>query len=189
MTNQDYSAIVNDAARKIQVRGKENLIPMKFDVDGEIVDEHTPPEKLVLKRLTLNDLRFLKIWRSVDWDIDKAVAQTDLTKDKAQKFIRKLQAFREEDARVKALAEIPTPGWIAARQVENLYDGGAMNDSEHKSLQELAKISGAYKNTGNVSITQNVFNLPKLTPDIEAKMKELADQALDAELIQGEQAA
>lgn len=178
---EDLAKAVNDKARKIAIRGKQAIVPLKFDEDGN----PATVDKLIFKRLSLRDLRFLGFWRSSNWDIEKAKEKTDLSSEEVQRLVRKLSCFREEDAKVKALCEIPTPSWIKAKHVENIYDGGTLEDSQQKSLQELAKIEGAYKNTGAIQLTQNVFNLPKYDAATEAKLKEIADR--EAMIIQDAQ--
>lgn len=164
------AAGLNDASRKVTLRGKEVIVPLKFDADGA----PATADKLIFKRLSLSDLRFLQAWRSLDWDIEKAIGQTLLPRPVVERLVKKLACFREEDARVKALCEIPTADWIASKHVENIYDGGTLQDSQQKSLSELAKIEGAYKQ--QAPQTQiNVFNLPALDPAKEAKLKEVFD--------------
>lgn len=164
---------VNDASRRITLRGTESIVPLKFDGDGDPVGPDTPAAKRIFRRLTLNDYRFLKVWRESDWDIEAAVRKTGVPQDKVERLIRKLQCFRDEDAKVRALCEIPNPEWIAARHVENLYNGGELQDSQHKSLVELAKIEGAYKQQAPAS-QLNVFNI-NLTPEQEARLKPVFD--------------
>lgn len=173
---------INDGSRKVVFRGGQVIVPLKFDEDGQPAQA----DRLVFKRLSLNDLRFLQAWRQAGWNVEVAIGKSNLSRASAERLIKKLACFREEDARVKALCEIPTADWIAARHVQNIYEGGSLEDSEHKSLQELAKIEGAYKNNMNVSVTQNVFNLPKLDPETEQKLKALAAQ--EAQIIQDAQA-
>lgn len=170
--------MVNDRARKVTIRGKQVIVPLKFDEDGN----PATVDRLIFKRLTLHDLRFLQKLRAADWDIEKALSGFEMPRVVAERLVKKLACFREEEAKVKALCEIPTPDWIAAKHVENVYDGGTLQDSQQKSLAELAKIEGAYKNNLNVNVTQNVFNLPKLTPETEAKFKQLAEEAIQAEI-------
>ncbi len=172
---------INDRARKVKLRGKQVIVPLKFDEDGN----PATVDRLIFKRLSLNDLRFLGSLRKHSWDTERAIAECGITKESAERLIKKLVCFREEDARVKALCEIPTPDWIAAKHVQNVYEGGTLEDSEHKSLQELAKIEGAYKTNINLSVTQNVFNLPKYDPETEKKLKDIADK--EAQIIQDAQ--
>ena len=169
--------VVNDRSRKIKIRGKTAIVPLKFDEAGN----PATADKLIFKRLSLNDLRFLRELRANSWDVTKASEISGIAIEKGEALIKKLACLREEDARVKALCEIPTPSWIAAKHVENFYEGGRLKDSQHKSLQELAKIEGAYKTTATLNLTQNVFSLPKLTLEVEAKFKQLAEEAMDAE--------
>lgn len=171
------TSAVNSRARKITLRGKHTIVPLLFDEEGEPATVDT----LILKRLTILDLRFLKAWKECAWNVEKACEMAGVTRDKASSLIRRLQVFREEDAKVKALAEIPTPTWIKAKHVENIYSGGTLEDSQQKSLSELAKIEGAYKNQATVNLTQNVFNLPKLTPEVEAEFRQLAEKAIETE--------
>ncbi len=170
MKRENLSKVVNDASRHITIRGKQAIVPLKFDEDGEPSTDSTR----IYKRLSLNDLRFLQAWKQADWDVAAAVAKCGVPEDKAERLIKKLSCFREEDARVKALCEIPTPSWIKAKHVENFYEGGTLEESQHKSLQELAKIEGAYKQQA-VNTQINVFNLPELPPEQAAKVKEVFD--------------
>lgn len=175
---------VTDRSRKPIQQGKDVLVPLKFDVDGELLTKETFDARTHLKRLSLDDLRFLKAWRDSGWDTEKALAAVGAPPDKAKRLVVKLQAFRDEDAHTKALAEIPTQSWISAKHVENVYNGGQMQDSERDSLKELAKIAGAYKTAATVNIQHNVFNIPALTRDQEARVKALADSlAVEAEVV------
>lgn len=162
--------VVNDKARKITIRGNTAIVPLKFDEHGE----PATVDKLIFKRLSLSDLRFLQKLRAADWNIDKALEGDPLTRPAAERLVKKLACFREEDARIKALCEIPTPDWIAAKHVQNVYEGGVLQDSEHKSLAELAKIEGAYKQVAPQTQI-NVFNLPDITPEKEAELKKVFD--------------
>lgn len=174
---------LNDRARKVKISGRSAIVPLKFDDKGNPADK----ENIILKKLSMDDLRFLKVWRECGWDVEAAFRKTEYPRERIERMVKRLSVFREEDARVKSIAEIPTASWIKAKHVENFYEGGTLEDSQHKSLQELAKIEGAYKNNLNVSVTQNVFNLPKLDPETEAKLKEIAKQ--EAEIIQSAQEA
>ena len=178
MNEEHLERAVNDRSRKITIRGHQAIVPLKFDEDGN----PATVDRLIFKRLSLNDLRFLRHLRESKWDIAIACKKAGVAESSSERLIKKLSCFREEDARVKALCEIPTPDWIAAKHVQNVYEGGTLEDSEHKSLQELAKIEGAYKNNLNVTVTQNVFNLPHYDPATEAKLKDIADR--EAQIIQ-----
>ncbi len=166
---------VNDKARRIKIRGNHAIIPLKFDKDGNPAKK----SRWTIKQFSLEDLRFLQALRKADWDVEEARRAASIPLEKAERLVRKVACFREEDARVKALCEIPTPEWIAAKHVENVYDGGTMQDSEHRSLQELAKIEGAYIQSLQAQV--NIFNLPPLAPEVESELKALARKALDAE--------
>ena len=170
LKRENLAKVVNDASRKVTIRGKQTIVPLKFDEDGEIAT----PERLVIKRLSLSDLRFLKSWREKNWDLDAAISELSIDRPKAERLAKRLACFRNEDYKVKALASIPTPEWIAARHVENIYEGGNLEDSQHKSLQELAKIEGAYKQQAP-STQINVFNLPDLPPEQARQVKEVFD--------------
>lgn len=189
LKKSDLEKAVNDGSRKVCIRGRQAIVPLKFDSDGDLVTGETPSVKLVLKRCTLNDLGFLFYWKQNDYtSAEKACEKAGISIDQAERLARKLACFREEDAKVKALAEIPTASWITAKDVESFYEGGQINESQHKSLDRLAKITGAFKTT-EVTITQNVFNLPKYDAVTEAKLKEIADREAmiiqDAQVVNG----
>jgi hypothetical protein len=119
----------------------------------------------------------LRLWREADWDIEKAVQVSALPQSHVERLVKKLSCFRDEDAKVKALCEIPTPSWIAAKHVENVYNP-TLEDSQHKSLAELAKIEGAYKQQ-NPTTQINVFNLPKMSPEAELEIRKIAEREAD----------
>lgn len=169
LNKQKLAQAVNDRARKVTVRGSQVIVPLKFDEEGN----PATPDRIILKRLTLNDLRFLQKLRSANWDIEKAREGMGFSREVAERLLKRLSCFREEDARVKALAEIPTPAWIAAKHVENVYEE-SLTDGKQKSLQELAKISGAYKPTQSVSVSISLEK-PSWTPEQEAKLREVFD--------------
>lgn len=169
---QDLAKAVNDKARHVTIRGKQAIVPLKFDAEGNPATN----EKIIIKRLSLDDLRFLSKWKANDWDIEKTKSEVGLPDARIERLVKKLACFREEDAKVKALCEIPTPGWIAAKHVENIYEGGTLEDSQHKSLSELAKIEGAYKNTNQINIQNNVFQMPQLDAQAMAELKALGDK-------------
>lgn len=166
---------VNDAARKVTVVAGRVAVPMKFDEDGNPAEL----DRVSIKVLSINDLRFLKALRENDWDPIKAAGICGFDLAKVERRMKKLACFRVEDAKVKALAEIPSPQWIAARHVENVYSGGPLQESEHKSLQELAKISGAYKNTNQINIQQNFLQMPAMSEEARKQLEELADKLAD----------
>ena len=169
MNEEHLERAINDRSRRVTIRGKQAIVPLKFDEDGNPATS----EKLIFKRLSLNDLRFLKTFRECEWDVDKTCKKLGVAYADVVSTIKKVSCFREEDARVKALCEIPTPSWISAKHVQNIYEGGTLEDSQHKSLSELAKIEGAYKQQAPVN-QLNVFNI-SLTPEQEAKLKPVFD--------------
>lgn len=169
MKAKPLQSVVNDASRKILPRGLSVRVPLKFDEEGNTAT----PERLIFKRLSLRDLRFLQTWRASNWDTEKARSLSGLSEGESVRLVKKLSCFREEDARVKALCEIPTPDWIAAKHVQNIYEGGTLEDSQQKSLAELAKIEGAYKQQAPQN-QLNVFNIT-LTPEQEATLKPVFD--------------
>jgi hypothetical protein len=177
MQNPDESkklvAEFSDRSRKAVLSGNKALIPLKYDDQGEILTEETFDIRKHLKRLSLLDLRFLKMWRDCQWDTAKACEKSGIDPKKAERLAKRLQCFREEEARTKALAEIPTPSWVAAKHLENVYSN-ELEDGQRDSLKELAKITGAYKPTTSVSV-QVSLEKPAWTPEQEAKLREVYD--------------
>lgn len=175
----------SDKSRKLRVLGKRqgNVIevPHKFTDDGSIPDS---PQQIVVSRLHLDDLRFLKAWRDNSWDNALTQKKLNLPDDQAEKTFKKLAYFKTEDARIKALASEATPERVLAKDMENM-ESGTLNDSQHKSLDRVAKITGAFKTVGEGS-TINIFNMPRMSPDAEAALRIIADKeadVIDAEAI------
>lgn len=186
MENTDLEKAVNDSSRKVRIRGKVAIVPHKFDANGFPVTSETPKEDWIYSRLNQNDLKFLAVWKETGHSesVDLVSSKTGLSYKEAARLIKKLAWIKLERAEIKVLADIPTVDWIKAKHVKSIEspESEKLADSDHKSLSELAKIEGAYKNNLNVSVTQNVFNLPKLDPATEAKLKQIAKQ--EAQIIQ-----
>lgn len=167
---------VTDASRQVKLRGSQVIIPEKFDRHGKVVTDETPKADWVFRRTTQYDLAFLALWKEsgLTEDIDSVAKKANLTHDEAARLIKKLAWFKIETDRIKAIADVPTPAWITAKHLENVQEGGTMNDSQHRSLQETAKIVGAYKPTQSVNVQINLEK-PAWTPEQEAKLREVYD--------------
>lgn len=174
----------NSRSRKVAKLGKQYLVPLKYDEAGNVLTQETFDIRDHLKRLNLNDWRFLESWRRHDWNVAKATEELGLTDEQVKRLVRKMQVFQDEEARDKALATIPTPAWIQAKHVENVYDG-KLDDSKRDSLKELAKIQGAYKSTTNINVNHNVIQLSVMTPDEQKRLKEIGDHWQEGELVNG----
>jgi len=175
-TPREQRALVtqlNDRSRKASRTRHKVIVPLKFDDDGNSITKETFNPVKHLKALNLDDLHFLKTWRENGWDIEKTCKETLTDEEKAKRLIRKLQVFKDEEGRVRALADIPSPAWISAKHTENVFEG-KLDDSQRDSLKELAKITGAYKPTQSVSV-QISLEKPAWTPEQEAKIRDLYD--------------
>jgi len=173
---------VSDASRKIARVGNDYYVPQKFDDEGVPLTPETFDIRIHLKKLKLTDLAFLKVYRESGWDEDEALKKSGLSHDQAKRLITKLAVFKDEEERVRALADIPSTTWITAKHVENILDGGKLEESERDSLKELAKMQGAYKTQATVNIQTNVFNMPSISAEQEAKLRSFADAiAVEAE--------
>lgn len=164
---------LNDKSRKAVRVGDDVFVPLKFDSSGTPLNASTFNAAKHLKQLDLDDLAFLKAWRDSGWDTDKACQVTRVETEKAKRLVRKLQVFKDEDERIKALADIPSTPWIAAKHTENVFEG-KLDDSQRDSLKELAKIVGAYKPSQSVNV-QISLEKPAWTPEQEAKLREVFD--------------
>jgi hypothetical protein len=98
----------------------------------------------------------------------------DFQPEQAEKTFKKLAYFKTEDARIKALATEATPERVLAKDIENI-ETGALNDSQHKSLDRVAKIVGAFKtNDSGAPSTINILQL-NMTPEQEKATREFFD--------------
>ncbi len=164
----------NSRSRKVSRHANQYIVPVKYDKEGELLTEETVDIRKHLKRLSLTDWRFLECWRRHGWNVEKAVEELAIPQEKVKRLVQHLQIFQQEEIRDKALATIPTPAWIQAKHVENVFDG-QLDDSKRDSLKELTKISGGYKSTTQINLQQNFFNKPQLSPEEEKKTREFFD--------------
>lgn len=167
----------SDKARKVKWVGNKALVPHKFTESGDVVNQDNFDARKHLSKLNLADLRFLQLWKNNKWSDEETVKKSGLTPEQVEKTFKKLAYFKTEDARIHALASEATPERVLAKDMENI-ESGTLNDSQHKSLDRVAKITGAFK-TSEVNITQNVFNLPRMTPETEAALRQIADKEAD----------
>lgn len=178
MTNSDelkrLAKPLQDRSRKIQKVGNSYLVPRKFDDEGVPLSADTFDTVKHLKKLSLNDLRFLYEWRKNEWDVTKTKAVMNLTDEQIKRVQKKVQCFRDEEAVIQAMAQIPTPNWITSKHLTNVSDGGKLEDSQRDSLKELAKIVGAYKPTTNLTI-QASLQMPELSPEQAKAAREFFD--------------
>lgn len=169
----------SDKSRQAVVQGSSVAIPHKFKEDGSVVTDENFNSRKDISALNMSDLRFLKAWRDAHWNFESAVeALPGLSYMRAFRSYLKVKYFESEDIWTRVISTVPTPDWVAARHVDNIYSGGKLNDSELASLKELGKITGAYKITP-ANITANIFNLPPLPEDKRAEIKALADKLAD----------
>lgn len=179
---------LSDKSRKVVKVGKKFLVPHKTTPTGEIVrgkiefEDGTSLESNFdanrdISKLNLSDLRFLELWRDNKWNDEETLKKTDLTQDQAVKTFKKLQYFKTEDSRIRALASQASPEMVLSKDIENLHTH-TLQDTDHKSLDRISKITGAFKTTeGNSTI--NIFNMPRLSPEAEAALKKIAEREAD----------
>jgi len=183
---EGISRSLSDKSRKIKRVGRSAYVPHKFDDAGELLDQSSFDSRKHISKLNLHDLRFLRLWADNKWDDAVVASKSDLSPEQLERTFKKLQYFKVEDARIMALAKEATQERILAKDMENI-EVETLTDSQHKSLDRVAKIIGAFKSTATVNIQQNVFNMPKLSVETMQKLKEFAD--LQANVVDGEIAA
>jgi hypothetical protein len=170
----EYKKLVkplNDKSRKTAQVGRLTIVPHKLTPDGKVPQT---TQEIVISKLNLNDLKFLQAWRENLWNDEKTLTALGLQPDQAEKTLKKLAYFKTEDARIKALATEATPERVLAKDIENI-ETGALNDSQHKSLDRVAKIVGAFKSTTEVNIQQNFFQRPNVAPEQAEEIRKFFD--------------
>lgn len=162
----------SDRARKVRRVGRTFLVPHKFSPTGEVLDEETFKPARDLSQLSLPDFALLASLQETGWDIVKSAKALDMDPEAAKRRFKRLQYFEFEAKRSQALAQIASPDFITAKHVDNVYSN-TLDDGQRDSLRELAKITGAYKQA--VLAQTNIFNMPSLTPEQEAALREIGD--------------
>lgn len=183
-----FASQFSDKSRKAFRIGNKVAIPHKVKPNGEVVSQETFNAKTDISQLNLNELRFLDVFRDLGWNFDKACEKVGISVDQGKRTYKKCLWFQQEDEIVRAKAKVPSANYILAKDIDNVEKAVVLDDSQHKSLDRMAKITGSFKTT-ELNITQNVFNLPKLTPEVEAEFKALAEKALEAEIVERSDAA
>jgi hypothetical protein len=168
----------SDKARKVKKSGKSFIVPHKVKPDGEVITQENLNAKTDISQLNLNELRFLDVFRTSGWNIDKAANKAGLTTEQAKKTYKKCLWFADEDAIVRAKAKVPSPEYILAKDVDNVEGAIELSDSDHKSLDRIAKITGSFK-AQEINITQNNLIFPKMSAEAEAAIRQLADKEAD----------
>lgn len=163
-----------DKARRPLTYATGAMIPHKVKLDGKTITKENFDPRIDISKLNLNELHFLDVFREEKWDFDKACEKLGYDKLSALATYKRCLWFKQEDAYVRAKAKVPTPEYILAKDVDNLEGAKEITDSQHKSLDRLAKITGSFK-TNDITITQNFLQMPSLTPDQEQKLRLMAD--------------
>lgn len=182
MKKKSLASSVNDRSRHVAIRAKENIVVHKFTPQGDPIDldKNFDPRRDI-SRLSMDDLRLLSALQEKKWDLKAACESLQIDPTEAAKRFKKLSYFKFEDQKARALAAIATPEFVASKNIEGFYADN-LTDGQRDHLKELAKISGAYKNTTNVNVSFNAFVRPILTPDQEQKTREFFDTIATQEL-------
>ena len=152
---------------RVLKNGATFRIPKKYKDDGSVVTAQTFDARKDYKKLNLNDWAFLQVWQRNDYNEEKTRLELNLPDYDVKKLVKKLDAFKTEDIKDRALAQVPSTAFVQARHVENVLGGEPLDDSKRDSLKELAKINGSYKTNLQVNVQQNFFQMPKMTPEQE----------------------
>lgn len=165
---------LSDRSRKVSRHGRTFLVPHKFTPSGDPISEETFNPRRDLSKLSLNDFALLAALQESGWKIEVASKKVGMDLEEAKRRYKRISYFEFEEKRAKSLAAVASPDFIAAKHVDNVFTN-ELEDGQRDSLKELAKISGAYKQT--IVSQTNVFNLPaSLSPAEEAALKELGDK-------------
>lgn len=164
----------SDRSRKTRRVGSQFIVPHKFTPEGDVLDESNFNAKRDISRLSLDDFRLLAALQEKKWDFKAACESIQADPEKAPKRYKKLSYFEFEDKKSLALAAVATPAFVTAKNVEGFYTDN-LSDGQRDHLKELAKITGAYKNTTNVNVNFNAFVRPEMTPEDEKKTREFFD--------------
>lgn len=171
---------LSDKSRKARRFGNHIAVPHKFKPSGTVISDENFNPKSDVSRLSLDHWQLLEQLQLSGWDLKKSCDILDISLEQGKRLEAKLKYFRYEKAKEKSMVKMLSPDFVAAKHMENVYTG-ALDDSQRDSLDKLGKITGAYKTT-EITLTQNVFNLPKLDPETELKLKAIAAQ--EAQIIQ-----
>jgi hypothetical protein len=163
-----------DRSRQVIKDGKRYILPHKFTPAGDVIDNSNFKPKRDLSRLSLDDFKLLATLQEKDWDLKAACEALGIDFEKASKRYKKLSYFEFEDKKAQALAAVATPAFVTSQNVEGFYRDH-LSESQRDHLKELAKISGAYKNTTNVNVNFNAFLRPERSPEEERRCREFAD--------------
>lgn len=152
-------------------------VAKKYDNKGKRVE---PSENGLVPRrhvfdLSIKEASFLKVWKENDWDFRKAVETTMVKPWWAKHFVQSLDArnYRQEDERDEILAQIPTKTWITARYTAASIGLERPTEEQKWGIQGAERI--VMPKGPAVQITNNILNMPKLTPEQEAQLRSLGD--------------
>lgn len=171
------SSLSSKSRNVVSHHGKD-VVSLRYDDEGKPLTASTLDSRKHIKYLDQNDWIFLECWQRHGYNAEKAAHELDLSDFNVKRLVKKLDCFRTEELRDRVIATVPSVEFLKARHVENLMapKEEKLDDSDHKSLSELAKIQGAYKNTNQINIQNNVFQMPNLTPEQQAELKALGDR-------------
>lgn len=180
---EKIAAPLKDKARLVKRKGSKVLVSHKFTPEGDVLDNQNVSNPKNFHQLNLSELKFLVLWDRNGYDEEKTASESGLSEYQTASMFKKLAHFKQEDAWIKAAVTRATPGFVISQDMKNVYGGGTLNDSQHKSLDRVAKCVGAFK-TNDSGATINIFNLPKMTPETEAAIRAIADR--EADVVEGQ---
>lgn len=175
----------SNRARKATRVGPKLMIPLPFQDDGKPV---MPGEAIPTADLSLKEARFLYALHESQGDVERSLEVCKGNYAWMNRFMNseRFRRFDESEERMRKVAEEATPTRIKAELMKGMTGEVERSEIQFKHLSKLADIVIPKKDvTVNVAAT-NIWNLPTLSPDVEAKMAQIANQALDAEVISEE---
>lgn len=170
---------VTDKTRRISQGGKKIVVVHKFNPDGS--QQKAP---IHYTDCTASDFEFIDAWKAHKWDAEAAGKSLGLTERQIRWRVKKLSFIEQEDKIMRAKTKMLSPDYVIAKDLDNLEKVNRLEDTDHKSLDRLAKVQGMFK-TSDVSITNNIFQMPTLSPEQAAELKALGDRlaSVDTEVV------
>lgn len=163
-----------DGQRKPALIGQTAIIPKLFEDDGDLRTAWATPDSTF--RLSFAQLHFLKTFEDSQ-SLEKSCQAAHRSMDWGKDFLKKHQeagGYLWEKTKIKQLATVATPDWTKAKAVEGILGSWKPDKAQVECLKIVKDIN--YPKASLTIQNNTILQMPVLTPDQEAAIRQFADQ-------------
>ncbi len=158
--------------------GQTAIIPKLFENDGDLRTAWATPDSTY--KLSFAQLHFLKTFEDSQ-NLEAACIAAHRSLDWGKDFLAKHQStggYLWERQKIRQLSTVATPDWTKAKAVEGILGSWKPDKAQVECLKLVKDIN--YPKAALQINNTTILQMPPLSPEEEAKVREFADRLANA---------